>query len=198
MNHLILYRNQIVIVMCCGAKKARPLPAAEPGKVKGVYYAVDFLTRTHLEKFCFISAIVLIAFVHSFCGKLCPFAFRNAYIYGAPVGHRQIMTDSEINAFHMSCIYGYFPFRIAGHIDMNSIRFSDKLRIGIFCLRWNLLQSSYIQRFFNPLDFDPVMYEVNGICDSILLQIHGIAVRPVFKSSDFFTLFLLGMKCFQF
>ena len=34
------------VVMCCGAKKARSLPAAEPGKVKGVYYAVDFLTRT--------------------------------------------------------------------------------------------------------------------------------------------------------
>ncbi len=34
------------VVLCCGAKKARPLSAAEPGKVKGVYYAVDFLTRT--------------------------------------------------------------------------------------------------------------------------------------------------------
>ncbi len=34
------------VVLCCGAKKARPLPAAEPGKVGGVYYAVDFLTQT--------------------------------------------------------------------------------------------------------------------------------------------------------
>ena len=34
------------VVLCCGAKKARALPAAEPEKVKGVYYAVDFLTRT--------------------------------------------------------------------------------------------------------------------------------------------------------
>ncbi len=34
------------VVLCCGAKKARPLPQADPEKVKGVYYAVDFLTRT--------------------------------------------------------------------------------------------------------------------------------------------------------
>jgi glutamate synthase (NADPH/NADH) small chain len=34
------------VVLCCGAKKARPLAAAEPGKVGGVYYAVDFLTQT--------------------------------------------------------------------------------------------------------------------------------------------------------
>ncbi len=34
------------VVLCCGAKKARPLAAAEPGKVGGVYYAVDFLSRT--------------------------------------------------------------------------------------------------------------------------------------------------------
>ncbi len=34
------------VVLCCGAKKARALSAAEPGKIKGVYYAVDFLTRT--------------------------------------------------------------------------------------------------------------------------------------------------------
>ena len=34
------------VVLCCGAKKARPLPAADPEKVKGVYYAVDFLTKT--------------------------------------------------------------------------------------------------------------------------------------------------------
>ncbi len=34
------------VVLCCGAKKARPLPAADPEKVKGVYYAVDFLTQT--------------------------------------------------------------------------------------------------------------------------------------------------------
>ncbi len=34
------------VVLCCGAKKARSLPAAEPDTIKGVYYAVDFLTRT--------------------------------------------------------------------------------------------------------------------------------------------------------
>ena len=34
------------VVLCCGAKKARPLPVADPAKVKGVYYAVDFLTQT--------------------------------------------------------------------------------------------------------------------------------------------------------
>ena len=34
------------VVMCCGAKKARPLPAADPEKVGGVYYAVEFLTQT--------------------------------------------------------------------------------------------------------------------------------------------------------
>jgi glutamate synthase (NADPH/NADH) small chain len=33
------------VVLCCGAKKPRPLPAADPEQVKGVYYAVDFLTR---------------------------------------------------------------------------------------------------------------------------------------------------------
>ncbi|MCR5451222.1 MAG: glutamate synthase subunit beta [Lachnospiraceae bacterium] len=33
------------IVLCCGAKKARELPAAEPGKVGGVYFAVDYLTQ---------------------------------------------------------------------------------------------------------------------------------------------------------
>ena len=101
---------------------------------------------------CFISAIVLIAFVHSFCGKLCSFAFGNTNIYGATVSHSQIMTDPEINTFHMSCVYRCFSFRIAGHIDINAIRFSDKLRIGIFCVQRNLLQSSYIQRFLNPLD----------------------------------------------
>ncbi len=34
------------VVLCCGAKKARPLPAADPDKISGVYYAVDFLTQT--------------------------------------------------------------------------------------------------------------------------------------------------------
>lgn len=34
------------VVLCCGAKKARPLAVADPEKVSGVYYAVDFLTRT--------------------------------------------------------------------------------------------------------------------------------------------------------
>ena len=34
------------VVLCCGAKKARPLPAADPDKIKGVHFAVDFLTQT--------------------------------------------------------------------------------------------------------------------------------------------------------
>ena len=33
------------VVLCCGSKKPRPLAVAEPGKVGGVYYAVDFLTQ---------------------------------------------------------------------------------------------------------------------------------------------------------
>ncbi|MBE5824284.1 MAG: glutamate synthase subunit beta [Butyrivibrio sp.] len=33
------------VVLCCGSKKPRSLAVAEPGKVGGVYYAVDFLTR---------------------------------------------------------------------------------------------------------------------------------------------------------
>ncbi|MCR4909036.1 MAG: glutamate synthase subunit beta [Lachnospiraceae bacterium] len=32
------------VVLCCGAKQARNIPAADPGKIKGVMYAVDFLT----------------------------------------------------------------------------------------------------------------------------------------------------------
>ncbi|WP_029322330.1 glutamate synthase subunit beta [Butyrivibrio sp. AE3004] len=34
------------VVLCCGAKKERPLPVADPEKIKGVYNAVDFLTHT--------------------------------------------------------------------------------------------------------------------------------------------------------
>ncbi len=34
------------VVLCCGAKKPRPLPAADPSGMKGVYYAVDFLKST--------------------------------------------------------------------------------------------------------------------------------------------------------
>ncbi|MBQ7424833.1 MAG: glutamate synthase subunit beta [Lachnospiraceae bacterium] len=34
------------LILCCGAKKPRPLAAAEPGKISGVYYAVDFLSKT--------------------------------------------------------------------------------------------------------------------------------------------------------
>ncbi|MCR4590179.1 MAG: glutamate synthase subunit beta [Lachnospiraceae bacterium] len=41
-----LLRDFDAVVLCCGSKKARPLPQADPEKVKGVYYAVDFLTRT--------------------------------------------------------------------------------------------------------------------------------------------------------
>lgn len=41
-----LIEDYDAVVLCCGAKKARPLAAADPGKIKGVYYAVDFLTQT--------------------------------------------------------------------------------------------------------------------------------------------------------
>ncbi|SFC90149.1 glutamate synthase subunit beta [Butyrivibrio sp. YAB3001] len=34
------------VVLCCGAKKARPLAVCDPATDKGVYYAVDFLTKT--------------------------------------------------------------------------------------------------------------------------------------------------------
>lgn len=33
------------VILACGAKKARGLPAADPEKIGGVYYAVDFLTQ---------------------------------------------------------------------------------------------------------------------------------------------------------
>ena len=33
------------VVLCCGSKKPRSLAAADPEEVKGVYFAVDFLTR---------------------------------------------------------------------------------------------------------------------------------------------------------
>jgi glutamate synthase (NADPH/NADH) small chain len=41
-----LMKDFDAVVLCCGAKKARPLPVADPEKVKGVHYAVDFLTKT--------------------------------------------------------------------------------------------------------------------------------------------------------
>ena len=41
-----LLRDFDAVVLCCGAKKPRPLAAADPASTKGVYYAVDFLTRT--------------------------------------------------------------------------------------------------------------------------------------------------------
>ena len=34
------------IILCCGAKKARGIPAVNPGTTRGVYYAVDFLKAT--------------------------------------------------------------------------------------------------------------------------------------------------------
>lgn len=33
------------VILCCGAKQARTLPAADPSKTPGVYYAVDYLTQ---------------------------------------------------------------------------------------------------------------------------------------------------------
>ena len=41
-----LLKSFDAVVLCCGSKKPRGLAAAEPGKVKGVYYAVDFLKST--------------------------------------------------------------------------------------------------------------------------------------------------------
>ncbi len=41
-----LHANYDAIALCCGAKQPRPLPAANPAKVRGVYYAVDFLKQT--------------------------------------------------------------------------------------------------------------------------------------------------------
>ena len=40
-----LKKRYDAIVLCCGAKKARSLPAVDPEKVDGVYYAVDYLTQ---------------------------------------------------------------------------------------------------------------------------------------------------------
>ena len=41
-----LLKDFDAVVLCCGSKKPRPLAAADPEKIKGVYYAVDFLSRT--------------------------------------------------------------------------------------------------------------------------------------------------------
>ena len=41
-----LLKSFDAVILCCGSKKPRGLRAAEPGKVKGVYYAVDFLKST--------------------------------------------------------------------------------------------------------------------------------------------------------
>lgn len=41
-----LLKEYDAVVLCCGAKKARPLPGADPEKIKGIYYAVDFLSST--------------------------------------------------------------------------------------------------------------------------------------------------------
>ncbi len=41
-----LLQEYDAIVLACGAKKARGLAATDPAKVKGVYFAVDFLTAT--------------------------------------------------------------------------------------------------------------------------------------------------------
>jgi glutamate synthase (NADPH/NADH) small chain len=41
-----LLKNYDAVILACGSKKPRPLAAADPAKVKGVYYAVDFLTAT--------------------------------------------------------------------------------------------------------------------------------------------------------
>ena len=41
-----LMRNFDAVVLCCGAKKARALPGADPAAIPGIYYAVDFLKST--------------------------------------------------------------------------------------------------------------------------------------------------------
>ena len=40
-----LKKQYDAIVLCCGAKKPRSLPAADPAKIGGVYYAVDYLSQ---------------------------------------------------------------------------------------------------------------------------------------------------------
>ncbi|SFK66439.1 glutamate synthase (NADPH/NADH) small chain [Lachnospiraceae bacterium KH1T2] len=41
-----LLKSFDAVILCCGAKQARGLNGADPEKVKGVYYAVDFLKAT--------------------------------------------------------------------------------------------------------------------------------------------------------
>ncbi len=41
-----LLQSYDALLLCCGAKCARTIPAAKPGEVGGVYFAVDFLTAT--------------------------------------------------------------------------------------------------------------------------------------------------------
>ncbi len=41
-----LLQEYDAVVLCCGAKQARPLAGADPEKISGVYYAVDFLKST--------------------------------------------------------------------------------------------------------------------------------------------------------
>ncbi len=41
-----LLKDYDAIVLACGAKQARALPGADPEKIKGIYYAVDFLKST--------------------------------------------------------------------------------------------------------------------------------------------------------
>jgi len=41
-----LLKEYDAVILCCGAKKARSLAGADPAAIKGIYYAVDFLTST--------------------------------------------------------------------------------------------------------------------------------------------------------
>lgn len=41
-----LLNDYDAVVLCCGAKEARQIPAADPAKIKGVHMAVDFLAAT--------------------------------------------------------------------------------------------------------------------------------------------------------
>ncbi|MBQ7677100.1 MAG: glutamate synthase subunit beta [Lachnospiraceae bacterium] len=41
-----LVKEYDAVVLCCGAKQARQIPAADPAGMKGVYMAVDFLSST--------------------------------------------------------------------------------------------------------------------------------------------------------
>ena len=51
-----LQREYDAVVLACGAKQARGLKGADTEKIKGIFYAVDFLCRSY---HCFFFAVQL-------------------------------------------------------------------------------------------------------------------------------------------